>query len=418
MKPGFSNAIVIFLLTASMYSQPNRQQHLTAQIKTPIPSSYFSLHVQHPERSWPPVHFGTWRVIDNHVRWHNVAPRKGQWQFQHLDEIVDIAQQKKVSVLYTLGFPPTWASARPTEAPDYQPGSAAEPRNLDEWRDFVQTIATRYKGRISYWELWNEPNLKHFYTGTPQQLVAAAKVAYETLKKVDPANVVISPSATSSHGDTWLDAYLAAGGGDYADAIGYHFYTTPEGPEDQVPMIQKIRAVMQKYRVSKALWDTEVGWYVQTKAGDVKPEGHTFGVVLSPDEAAGYVARTYILNWLAGVAKCFWYVWDSTTMGISEVDGTPKPAAVAYGTIQEWLIGAVLTSCNSNASGTWVCHITRDGGYYGAILWNPQGTETFKIPTSWKVKRERHLDGVTKDIVGADSIQVGIQPILLETKTP
>jgi beta-glucosidase/6-phospho-beta-glucosidase/beta-galactosidase len=42
---------------------------------------------------------------------------------------------------------------------------------MDYWRTFVRAVATRYKGQIEAYEIWNEPNLKMFWTGSVEQLV-------------------------------------------------------------------------------------------------------------------------------------------------------------------------------------------------------------------------------------------------------
>ncbi len=124
-------------------------------------------------------------------------------------------------------------------------------------------------------------------------MLELCREAYQILKEVDPTITVVSPSATgdwgSSPGVRWLDDFLSQGGGDYADVIGYHFYVMPGPPENIVPLIQKVKAVMAKYgQNDKPLWNTECGWL-----GD-----EAFS---SEDKAAGYVARSYVLNWADGV---------------------------------------------------------------------------------------------------------------------
>ena len=61
-----------------------------------------------------------------------------------------------------------------------------------------------------------------------------SRVAYQTLKSIDSTITVVSPSATTDSGVSWLDQFLQQGGCQYSDVFGYHFYVTPEPPEKAI----------------------------------------------------------------------------------------------------------------------------------------------------------------------------------------
>jgi Glycosyl hydrolases family 39 len=389
---------------------------------TTVPATLFGLHIHHAAATtpWPSIPFGTWRLWDANVVWANLEPQKGKWDFRTLDKYVSLAEREHVQILMPLGMPPPWASERPKESPTFRPGSAAPPKNMADWDNYVRTLATRYKGQIQSWELWNEPNSEAFYTGSIPQLVALAKAAYTILKQVDPSNELVSPSATYGYkGTSWLDDYLKAGGGNYADIIGYHFYVMSEGPEAMVPLIERVKQVMaQDDAGNKPLWNTETGWYIQSGKAGANPSGARQAGLL-PNPAQGYVARAYILSWAAGVSRLYWYDWDSPTMGLTEPGAKlRKPAGYAYWVTEKWLIGAQMTSCDSDSSGTWVCHIIRDGGYNGYVLWNAGGEKSFAIPQAWNVQNYQGINGNMHALKDPKSIRVGPLPILLENKLP
>ena len=421
--------VPLFVLAASvLVGRPNvvAQTYRLSPPASTIPPTMFGLHIHHLVKpynvlsTWPSIPFGTWRLFDAYVVWADLEPQKGKWDFGTLDRYVSMAQQHDVQILMPIGFPPPWASERPKEAPAFRPGSAAPPMSMTDWDDYVRALATRYKGRIHYWELWNEPNLKGFYTGTVPHMVELAKAAYTILKQVDPSNEVVSPAPTGGYtGPSWLDSYLKAGGGRYADIIGFHFYVSPQAPEAMVPLIERVKQVMAQNGVgNKPLWCTEVGWYIQDSAGDVRSPNPTWQVV-STHQAQGYVARTYILAWANGVSRLYWYDWDSNTEGLTEPGGKErKPAAYSYYITEKWLIGAQMTSCDSDSSGTWVCHITRDGGYNGYIVWNPNGAKGFAIPRDWNVQNYQDINGNMHALKGPKTIGIGPSPILLENKLP
>jgi len=402
--------IALAVMGSAFFSvaQEGHPQHLRAALRNlPIPASFFGVHIDHPEKNWPSVPIGGWRVIDNYVTWHDLEPQKGQWRHS-------------VPVLYTLGLSPTWASARPQESKAFRPGSSAEPRDMQDWRDYVHTMATRYKGRIHYWEMWNEPNLRDFYTGDVDKLVDLSREAYSILHEVDSTNVLSSPPPTGGvNGAQWLDDYFRRGGSKYLDVVGFHFYVTPGDPEKMVPIAQRLTEVMAKYKVlEKPLWGTEAGWFIANHKTYVKPGTGSFSRVLDDDESPAFVARTYILLWVTGVSRFYWYGWDNHLMGLTEEDGTPKASAMAFAETQKWLVGARMIGCDADSSDTWICEIERDGEYRGYILWNTQGTRNVPIPASWNARNQHDLSGRTRALAGVHSIQVGVKPILLENKTP
>jgi putative peptidoglycan lipid II flippase len=58
--------------------------------------------------------------------------------------------------------------AKEVNAEDYpQPGAASAPKDLAAWDEWVKAVVTRYKGRITSYQIWNEANLENFYNGTP-----------------------------------------------------------------------------------------------------------------------------------------------------------------------------------------------------------------------------------------------------------
>jgi hypothetical protein len=268
---------------------------------------------------------------------------------------------------------------------------------------------------------WNEPNIKEFYTGSIPQMVELASIAYTTLKHIDPTVLVCSPSATGDGGVNWLDQYLQAGGAKYADVIGYHFYVSPEPPEKMVPMIQRVKAVMERNGIpDKQLWNTEAGWAIQNSQSVVRLSGGTsFNKIVLPNEqASAYLARAFLLNWAEGVSRLYWYAWDDKVMGLTEADGkTIKPPAQAYSEIENWLIGARIKFCGRDQAGTWTCEIARDRGYLGRIVWNPERLLDFHVPGDWHARGVRELSGKARKFQEGQIVPVGPMPILVENAT-
>jgi len=378
-----------------------------------VPATLFGNHMHRAltGTAWPTVKFGTWRLWDAFVTWPDLEPVKGAWNFTRLDAYVDMAEQRGVELLLPLSQSPRWASARPDEPSAYGPGKAAEPANLDDWKNYVSAVATRYKGRIHYYELWNEINAKNFYTGTTDQMILLAKSAYETIKAIDPSATVISPSFCPPENHTEMfDDYLAKGGANYADAFTYHFYVKPGTPEQMISFVNAVKAVMARHGVTKPLWNTESGWYIESSA---KPAGAAGADrYLTYHEAAAYIARSYVLQWAMGVDRFYLYAWDNYNSGLVQNDGTTlKPSASAYNQIATWLEGASVKSCGKNSAGTWVAAIARANGSKGWIVWTTEGEKSFNVPAEWGVDKVSDLYGNTSSLNG-NNAAIGIAPVL------
>lgn len=391
----------------------------------PIPPAYFGLHIHDAQLSaWPAIPFGAWRLWDAQGSvWPDLEPQKGQWNFERLDKYVESAHGRSVEILLPLAHSPAWASARPDEPSAYGPGWAAEPRDIADWRNYVRRVGQRYKGVVRYYEVWNEPNVKRFYSGSVEQLVALTRAAREELKAIDPTVVVVSPSYVDPTGLKQLDEFLARGGGKYVDVIGFHFYATSERPEDMLSMIQRVRRVMEKRGVGgKPLWNTEVGWIIATSRGPIDPVKVGFPretPVLNAEEASAYVARSLILSWAAGVNRLYWYAWDNKAMGLSEDDGKIlKPAAHAYSQTYRWLRNGTLDFCRSSSRGVWACQLTGHGGERAWLVWSTGGVARWMPPTDWRPEEREELDGRLTRIIGAEKgVAIGTSPVLIRSAT-
>ena len=410
----FANWILFALCTAAFGSlnagsaSPVLNQTMNPPVE-PIPASYFSMNILfHPKNHvpWPAVPLGGWRTW--HVNWADIEEQPNHFDFSLLDKYVDWSQQHHTEILMHLSYTPRWASSTPDAPTDVEvtnpPGLSGPPRNMDDWRTFVRTVATRYKGRIHTWEMWNEPNRPQSWNGSVDTLVAMERDAYTILKQIDPTCTVVSPAATEAKGVAFLDSFLSKGGGKYADVIGYHFYVGSNvPPEAMVTLIDSVKAVIAKHGLSsKPLWDTEAGWLGNT--------------MLPPETGAAWLARAFILNWASGVSRFYWYAWEiqhGTEIELVGPDNaTLTPAGMAFATIQKWMTGAVLTGCSVNGNGVWTCGLER-GNRSSHILWSAGGEAETPIPAGWQASEVDSLNG-SKNSMQGGSIQIGPLPVLIQ----
>jgi Beta-galactosidase len=370
-----------------------------------VSDRYFGMHVGFvdPATPWPSVPFGTWRLWDANVTWKDLEPQKGVWDFSRLDALVAMGEAHKVDMILPLALTPQWASRRPNEASSYTPGAAAPPVNVDDWIDYVKTVTARYKGRIAYYEMWNEVNVPGTWTGTAAEIVSLQQAAYAAIKSVDPDAKLISANVASSSGLPMLKQLLDLGYANSADIIGYHFYVSSDPPEAIATLFSQVYLQLNQHGVNKPVWNTETGWLLPN-------------AIMNEDEAAAVAVRAMLIGRSAGIERFVWYEWDNhccVALYMTEADNaTPTPAALAYANLQEWLVGNKLGSCAADGSGTWSCDLDFSDGRHGQILWNPKRSVTVNRKLSWTPNEVEDMYGGSSPANGG-RVSVGPQPVML-----
>jgi VCBS repeat-containing protein len=206
------------------------------------------------------------------IPWAGVEPADDTYNWGAVDRMVNSANAKGIKVLAVLNSTPDWAAV------PGQPPLSGHPADLTEFESFVTQVATRYKGKVADYEIWNEPNYNLFWAPTPDaaQYTALLKVAYTAIKTADPNATVIAASVASAaetpggpvvNPVTYLSQMYAAGAGGYFDAIAYHpyLYSVPfsagEGHAGvPITQAQQLHALMvANGDGNKKIWATEYG---------------------------------------------------------------------------------------------------------------------------------------------------------------
>lgn len=121
--------------------------------------------------------------------------------------------------------------------------------------EFVREVVTRFKGRIRYWEIMNEPN----FTFKPPEYAALVKQLYPVIKSIDPQAQVLAPAVCGVQ-LPWHEEFFKAAGADCYDIISIHDY---EGHESIDPFhwrwkIAELHKLMAAYGAAgKPVWQTE-----------------------------------------------------------------------------------------------------------------------------------------------------------------
>ncbi len=374
-----------------------------------------------------PGQLGGVRLWDSGIRWDQVEKKQGEFDWERFDKAVDTAEASGAEeIMYVLGSTPEWAASfiRP-DTYYYGGGTASEPKKLSYWRDWVRAVATRYKGRITSYQIWNEANLASFFAPERpehwKRMALLTDIAAEEIRSIDRKADVVSASSTVIQSkrfakESFFYRYLRAVVKRKVklDAITVHLYPwTTKGPGGGTPVnrlvgLEQAREVVDDLGLSKVpMWDTEVNY------GNRRDNGHP-QEKFSKKVGSAYLARTYIDSLRYDVSKVFWYSWDSHVMGISTTDeltGTTIAPGRAFFTIQDWLVGAKWGGCSDQR--VTVCSLKRSGERQYVLYADLKTTRKVTLPkASFDVRQVCYLNGTCERIKDR-TVKVEQSPVLL-----
>jgi len=393
-----------------------------------VDPSLFGMHVATVSAGRKfPGRLGGVRLWDAGVRWDQVEKQRGEFDWERLDTAVSTAQASGAGeIMYILGSTPEWAAkfVRP-DTYYYGAGTASEPKKLAYWREWVRAVATRYEGRITSYQIWNEANLASFYAPERpehwKRMALLTDIAAQEIRKIDRNAKIVSASSTVIQGkkfstESFFYRYLRSirNRGVKLDAISVHLYPwTTKGPGGGTPTerlagLEMARTVTNKLGFSRVpVWDTEVNY------GNRRDNGHATEV-FKPKVGAAYLARTYVDSLRYDVTKVFWYSWESHVMGISTTDemtGEPVAPGEAFFTIQNWLARAKWGTCSDQR--VTVCSLKRKKERQYLLYARLGTTRKVKLPNKkFDVREVCSLDGSCERIKKR-TVRVKQAPVLL-----
>ncbi|SEK64170.1 cellulase family glycosylhydrolase [Nitrosovibrio tenuis] len=274
------------------------------------------------------------------AQWKYIEISKDVFNWSNVDSWVNTHYGAGRHLIFTLFGTPTWASARPAEVGAFGPtyrGLHAEPANMGDWDAFCAAVATRYLGKIKYYEIWNEPNYDNngtvttgpnfYFSGRFTKLAEMVRRANQAIKAIDPTAKIICPATTTwsatagQSAETYFSGMMSASDGagktmkDWVDIIGVHLYLPGRNKvQDLAGIIDRLNSAKVAAGVSEMeTWDTESA----PIGGDV--------ISLTDMQAQQIIGRMLITMAAKGIARTLYYQYDHGTMGIAD-----RPQIAAY----------------------------------------------------------------------------------------
>lgn len=365
-----------------------------------VTPSFFGMVVQRVGNQ-PTVTTGSRRLWDSGVTWAALEPQPGVFAWGSLDSEVAAAQAAGAKITLVLGMTPTWASSQPTLASAYGAGATAMPADLSNWNAYVTAVATRYRGEISAYEVWDAPENPTEWSGDAatmgDDMATLAVAAASSVHAADPAALLVSPALSP----TGLQAFLSAGGGGAVGVIAVSLDAAGAAPEAMTGELAQIHAAaIAGGAAGKPLWNEQATWTLPQTG-------------LDASAPAAWVARALLLNAGYGVARLDWYAWDENeagTLQMTDQAGQATSAALAYEVVEGWMSGAQANGCTGTAEGLWTCGLVR-AGQTEWVLWSTGGAVQ---SSALGMSTVTAIDGSTTSVSTDGTVSVGESPVLLQ----
>ncbi len=123
------------------------------------------------------------------------------YNFQYIDTLYDALLALHIKPFVELSFMPS-KLASGSSTVFWWKGNITPPKDMTKWSDLIAALMTHWKQRygeaeISQWyfEVWNEPDLPIFFTGSAQDYLSLYQVTASTIKKICPECRVGGPAS-------------------------------------------------------------------------------------------------------------------------------------------------------------------------------------------------------------------------------
>ncbi|MFF8715248.1 helix-turn-helix domain-containing protein [Streptomyces sp. NPDC015184] len=379
-----------------------------------VPPEFFGLTMNTNTGEMPGFRTGAVRLWESETRWGTIESRRGRYDWSVLERSVDAAERRGLPVLLTLSGTPLWA------APDgrrgaYADSRASPPADLADWDRFVEKVATRYRGRVEAYELWDYPSHPLHYAGSVAVLAEMVERASRIIRRVDSGALVACPS----FGELWeergrelLRRFARTGAYEncHAAALKLPPRRADSPPEEIIDLARNVHDVLYEEGVGQIpVWNT----------------GPDRNVAVTPPldarRARDYAVRFYLAGLYSryyGVERMYFYSWGSTgvPLVVQPVGGRPTQAGLRMGRLRQWLDGARIAACGQGGQlglpeGAYTCRFERDGSPF-VIRWTTKGR--VDLPVAEGEHLLRRMDGRTVRLRAGDRIGFGEEPVLVE----
>ena len=366
---------------------PNRM------IKT---NSHLGIKYGSPDAALSLVRDAGFSGIRDELRWQTVEKEEGVYESpEPARDWIPAAEEYGLDRMWILDY----GNKLYADQTNAFPEDELFPGYEEAFLNYVDWVSTTYKGRIDYYQFWNEPDVKQFnyYRADAKQYTKMLEKVYETVKNNDPDGKVVG-LAVGRDGFHYLRKAVEAGAADYMDAASfqpYQFSGKFSGAEYK-ETIQKIRDVFAAAgKPDMPLLVTEMGIAAFPEGGKW-PDEYTAAAqtiqLWTITVAEKQVDALYAFHYVNPKPDTLWEDaatqesrWGFVNHEKERVPYSAHPAAIAAAAFNKIVGNADMTDSYINDADdkghqTYVYCLKRESdGRDVLVCWTEYGSETLEI---------------------------------------
>jgi hypothetical protein len=310
-----------------------------------------------------------YRVARMDLAWASTERAKGVYDFAAYDRLVRDLEGQGVTPLFILDYGNDLYQQGP---PRNQAARAAYAR-------WAAAAVHHFRDHRIIWEIWNEPNVVHFWGGRPDpnEYARLAREAIAAIRKRVP-DATIAVGAYGGFPWDFIETTFKGGILKGADAVTVHPYRGG-APESVAADYARLRFLISKYSPKNQLPILSGEWGYST----VRKTG------VSETTQAAYLVRQRLINASQGVNLSIWYDWkddgpdpdeNEHRFGSLRQDLKSKPAYVAAEVMTRTLDGYSPVRMLREGPGGYVMLLQNAREEFALALWSTSDDEAFRVP--------------------------------------
>lgn len=197
--------------------------------------------------------------------WCRCETEKGRYDFGWLDEVVDQLRRIGIQPWFNVGYGNKLYTPQATH--EFAVGWA--PTNSDEartaWLAYVGALVEHFKGRVTHFEIWNEPNLKFYWQPNgpdPKQYADFVRLTAAEIRRRHPKAVIIGGGLSGGlmpGGLAFAEKCLEAGLAESIDGFSVHAYERVPETAATSENVARLRAMLDRRKPGLVIWQGEGG---------------------------------------------------------------------------------------------------------------------------------------------------------------
>ena len=303
--------------------------------------------------------------------WRRIEKEKGVYDWAGYDRLVELCRKYGLTIFGDFTSAPRFHDPR-------------TPEGVEAYRRLATEAVNRYRGKVDYWQIWNEPN-GGYWNGSPEQYARLLAASGKAIHEANPSARVLGLNMAFCD-VIWAERILKLVPYDCFDIACFHPYRPPSNPEDKFdwweldqyvkswhrndlkpdyPLVHmsfeqqadELAKVMSKFGKPKPMWVTEICWNSHI---------HPYGT--SELRQADLAVRFYLISIASRkIEKVFWWTlkdggprqFDQADMvGLMRNDLTPKYSYYAFAWMTKMIEGKKWVRNDSWGPDIWAAVFT------------------------------------------------------------